>query len=237
MAYDIIEKIQQMVAKAESTDSMAEAETIMTMVRKMLDQHGISLLTITKHQRRDLDPVGTSRDVYGWWAADNWMRKLSAAAGDYYGVKVVWTKRGNKTDIAIVGRESCRAAYLAMLPYLRMQVNRLAKRGWHRYDYRSESVGRNQIGIALSYRLYALAAEKREETETLSGKQGAGLNALIPVDEIEVEMREAFPALKEYALWRRAARPSKAAIAAAAEVSLADQLAKKGAPKYVVGSK
>lgn len=237
MAYDIIEKIQQMVAKAESTDSMAEAETIMTMVRKLLDQHGVSLLTITKHQRRDLDPVGTSRNVYGWWAADNWMRKLSHAASRYYGVEVIWFKKGNRTDIAIVGRESCRAAYLAMLPYLRLQVNRLAKRGWHNYHYKSESIGRNQIGIALSYRLYALAREKKAEQETLGGKQGAGLNALIPVDEIEIEMRESFPDVKSADIWKRAARPSQEAINAAAEVSLADQLAQKGAPNFVIGRK
>ena len=64
MAHDIVQKIQQMVAKAESTDSAAEAESIMVKVREMLDRHGISLLSVKRHAN-DYDPVATSRDIYG----------------------------------------------------------------------------------------------------------------------------------------------------------------------------
>ena len=239
MAYDIVKKIQTLVAKAESTESASEAESIMVKVRDLLDRHGISLLTVARYAN-EYDPVGTSRDVYGFWAADNWMRKLSDAAGAYYGVRVIWTKVGNFTQIAVVGRESCRAAYTAMLPYLRGQVRRLANRGWAYHAYPTESKGRTQIGIALAYRLYALAKAKEEQAAAqnpptpTAHKVVAGLNMLVPVDEIEIELAETFPHLRKVKV-RTKARPSPAAIRDAARVNLADQLREQGAPNFVLG--
>jgi hypothetical protein len=229
MAYDIVKKIKAMVAKAESTDSMAEADTIMVMVREMLDKHGISLLSI-RHTAVSEDPVGTSHEVDGFWAADNWVRKLSDAAASYYGVRVVWHKRGNYTTIAVIGRESCRAAFTAMLPYLRGQVRRFAQRGWANRHYASVSKGRTQIGLALCYRLYALKRAKEEAP--VSPKQAAGLNMLVPVDEIEIELASAFPNMKVIDLYKKVARPSAQAILDAAEINLADQLRAKGAPVF-----
>lgn len=234
MGQNIIARIQQLVAKADSTDSMAEAETIMVMVRKLLDAHGISLLEVAKFAN-DYDPVGTTNNIYGFWAADNWMRKLSSAAGKFYGVEVVWTKTAsqkNYTQIAVIGRESCRAAYAAMMPYLRGQVRRLASRGWMHYHYSSESKGRTQIGVALANRLYALAAEKEREAR-VPGITGSGMNMLVPVDMIAVVQREAFPDLKLVSL-KTKARPNMHAVRAAATINLADQLRKEGAPALVI---
>ena len=233
MAHDIVQKIQQMVAKAESTDSAAEAESIMVKVREMLDRHGISLLSVKRHAN-DYDPVATSRDIYGFWAADNWMRKLSDAAAWYYGVRIVWTKRGNYTSIAVVGRESCRAAFTAMLPYLRGQVNRLASQGWSRHDYPTVSKGRSQIGLALAHRLYALWHMKQEE-QAAHTVAASGMNMLVPVDKLKMQMEEDFPGIKPIKDMKDRARPSAKAIADAATINVADQLKKDGAPAYVIG--
>lgn len=233
MAHDIVKRLQQMVAKAESTDSAAEAESIMVKVREMLDRHGVSLLSVKKFAN-DYDPVATSREIYGFWAADNWMRKLSHAAALYYGVKIVWTKKGNYTDIAAVGRESCRVAYAAMLPYLRGQVNRLASQGWSRHDYDTVSKGRSMIGLALAYRLYALSELKEEETKAPT-VAASGMNMLVPVDQIQIQLDEDFPGVKIHKEQKDRARPNARAIADAASVNVADQLRKQGAPAYVIG--
>lgn len=235
MGHDIVKRVQQMVAKAESTDSAAEAESIMIKVRQMLDQHGISLLTVARYAG-EYDPVGTTRGVYGFWAADNWMRKLSDAASWYYGVRVVWSKRGNYTEIAVVGRESCRAAYTAMLPYLRGQVNRLANQGWSRGHYPTVSKGRTQIGLALTYRLYALYWARDENAiQDPTGRVTAGINMLVPVDEVANQLAIDFPNVKSARETKDRVRPSEAAIRAAAEISLAEQLKEQGAPSYVIG--
>lgn len=233
MAHDIVKRIQQMVAKAESTDSAAEAESIMIKVRELLDRHGVSLLSVQQHAN-DYDPVATSRDIYGFWAADNWMRKLSDAAACYYGVRVVWSKEGNFTHIAAVGRESCRAAYTAMLPYLRGQINRLANQGWSRGDYPTVSKGRTQIGLALTYRLYALYHAKQAEAAQPT-RAAAGMNMLVPVDMVEIQLAEDFPNLKTHKEQKDRVRPSTKAIADAASINVADQLTKQGAPAYVIG--
>jgi hypothetical protein len=232
MAHDIVKKIQKMVALASSTDSMAEAESIMVKVRQLLDQHGITLLSIGEASAVSDDPVGTSRDVYGFWAAEGWAKKLSAAAAEYYGVEVIWTKRGNFTQIAVVGRESCRAAFTAMMPYFRGQVRRLAQRGWANHHYRSMSVGASQIGTALTYRLFGLAAENRVQAATPT-KAAAGMNMLVPVDEIQIETMEAFPRLKPVTIQSRV-RVKHHAIEAARSIPLADQLRKEGAPEFVI---
>lgn len=220
MAWDVVKKIQAMVAKAESTPSLDEAETIMTMVRKMLDQHGISLLTIRNTVMSD-DPVEVQEDVYGFWASDNWMKKLSDAAAHYYGVRIVWQKQGNYTHITVVGRESCRAAYAAMLPYLRLRVRRMAASGWRHGNYQSESRARTQIGIALAYRLYALVLA--EQNRPRQATEAAGLNMLVPVDEMEQVLKEHFPGIKEAKLISKA-RPTRQAIEDASKINLGDQL-------------
>lgn len=237
MAYDIVDKIQQLVAKADSTDSAAEAESIMNKVRDLLEKHGISLLTISEKERRANDPVGTSRDVYGFWAAESWVKKLSDAAAIYYGVRIVWAKRGNYTQIAVIGRESARAAFTAMMPYLRGQVNRLGQRGYVYGDFQSVSKGRYQIGVALALRMYAMIRE-RNTVVAASPKLTDGVNMLVPVDELDIELQEAFPDGKKAAnLWKNVARPSYAAIMAAGEVNLAEQLDRAGVRPYLTGKR
>jgi hypothetical protein len=220
MGFDIVKKIKAMVAKAESTPSLEEAETIMIMVRRMLDHHGISLLTIQNTVMSD-DPVEVDHDVYGYWASDNWMKKLAVAAAEYYGVRIVWVKQGNYTSISVIGRESCRAAYLFMLPYLRLRVMRVAQDGWRHHRYKSASRARTQIGIALSYRLYALADMDRKKVRPAN--ETAGRNMLVPVDEIEATIREAFPTTRGVTIKTRA-NISRQAIEDAASINLNDQM-------------
>lgn len=224
MAWDIVKKITAMVAKAESTPSLAEAEAIMTKVRQMLDQHGVSLLSISEMEARSADPVGTSRKVYGYWRSDAWMRRLSEAAGWYYGVKVVWSSQGNYTAVAAVGRESCRAAFAVMLPYLRLRVMRMARAGVKEGKYRTESRARSMIGNALSHRMLVLAAKQEEAQAEATGRQASAANALVPVSDLEVELKESFPHLRTLQDRNTVIRISLEAVRDAALIDLNAQL-------------
>lgn len=191
MGWDFVKKIRNMVAKAEDkATSSAEAEAIMVKVRAMLEKHGISLLTITDATSND--PVDTDKYIGHFWASDNWIRALSDGAGRYYGVRVVWHKQGNKTHISAVGRESCRAAYGLMLPYIIRAVKAEAKKGVADGVYRSKSAAESRIGNAMATRLRALAYQ-RKQAEAEVTKEGAGMAALVPVDEIDAAMFDAFP--------------------------------------------
>lgn len=220
MGQNVINRIKQMMAKAESTEFGEEADAIMEMVGKLLQAHGISLMEV-KHQAHELDPVAVDQHAYGFYAADMWARKVSDAAARYYGVQVIWFRERNYTRCAIAGRESCRAAFTAMMPYLCGQVKRLAYRQHKNGAFRSQSVAATQIGTALAFRLYALA-RKRKETET--PRQASGMNMLVPVDQVEAVVREAFPNLKMINLHRRAAVVTQHAVDCADSISLAEQL-------------
>lgn len=224
MAWDIVKKITAMVAKAESTASLEEAEAIMTMVRKMLDQHGVTLLSITEAEARSADPVGTSRDVYGYWQSDSWMSRLAEAAAWYYGVRAVYTRQGNYTAVAVVGRESCRAAFTAMLPYLRLRVGRLARNGYNNHHYPTISRAKSMIGNALAHRMLVLASKHERAEKDATGKAAAGANALVPLDDMEIEMREQFPRVRESNPRNVKVRVTKQAILDAASVDLNTQI-------------
>lgn len=220
MAWDIVKKIKAMVAKAESTSSLEEAETIMVMVHKMLQEHGLTLLSI-RHTVDSDDPVEVEKEVFGFWKAENWMRKLSHAVSLYYGVTVVWTAEGNYTHITAVGRESCRAAFVVMLPYLKLRVKRMAADGWRNHRYPSASKAQTQIGLALAHRLYALAAEAKRRPTT--PREAAGMNMLVPVDAVKIELERAFPNAREIKTKSRV-RINREAVADAASINLNDQL-------------
>lgn len=224
MGVDIVERIQKLLAKADSTTSMEEAETIMTMVHGLLQKHGVSLLQVARYAN-EYDPVGTTDDAFTFWASDNWARRLSNAAGEYYGVRVIWFKRGNKTTITVVGRESCRAAFIAMMPYICKQVRRLAERGYYNYLYQSKGRGCTQIAIALGNRLYALAAV--DERTQRPRKEDAGHRMLVPVDLVEQEMAQLN--VKMVGL-KTKTFVTRQALRDAETVSLADQLRRDGVP-------
>lgn len=226
MGYDIINRLQAMMAKAKSTSSAAEAESIMTKVHDLLAKHGVSLLTITERERTSLDPVGVTMDALRWWASDSWTLKLAAAAARYYGVRLITTKNGNQHIAHIVGRTSCRVTFQEMLPYIKRCISALARKGYAAGDFASISIARNQIGVALGYRLYALAyeAEAKVEAATTPTKETAGRNALVPVDAIESAAREAFPTSHAHDPWKNSPRVSLEAVHAAREISLSRQL-------------
>lgn len=224
MGQNIIKRIKQMVAKAESTDFEHEAEQIMEMVGRLMQAHGISLLDV-KNQAHELDPVGVDRNPYGFYQADNWIKKLSSAAGRYYGVEVIWFKRKNWTETAICGRESCRAAYTAMMPYLVGQVRRLARQYTKSGRFETESKAKTQIGAALCRRLFTLYYERQAADRPK--RDIMGMNMLVPVDEIELAMKEAFSDLKMVDIWKKPVQVNRAALEAANAVNLADQLKEK----------
>lgn len=224
MGVDIVDRIQKLLAKANSTTSMAETETIMVMVHQLLTKHGISLLQVEK-KANEYDPVGTDFDAFRFWAAENWARRLAVAAGEYYGVKVFWLKRGNLTTVMTVGRESCRAAFHFMMPYLVKQIRRLSERGVKSGHYESRTRGCTQVSIALGNRLLALAAV--DDRSERGRKEQAGRNMLVPVDLVEQEIAESIGTPRMQTL-RTKTFVTRQALRDAESVNLADQLRSDG---------
>jgi hypothetical protein len=218
MAYDIARKLAAMVAKAESTTSTEEADSIMQMVRHMLNRHGLSLLSISTAAMDD--PVAVEKDLHSFWQAEGWMGNLTGAAARFFGCRIVFSRSGNKTWVTIAGRESCRAAYQAMMPYLRHQVKRNARIEFQAGRYASQSQAERAIANALTYRLQQLWAEN--ERKTRSPGEARGLMALVPVDTIQAALEAEFGQLRARRASKR--RTDRNAINVAAGISLADQV-------------
>ena len=218
MSVHMIERIQKMLAKAASTTSEAEAAAIMEKVSSLLEEHGLGLADLSPRDARSNDPVETQRDVGHFFAAEGWMRRMSSALATYCGVRIVWTTVGYKTRIHVVGRESCRAVFIAMMPYLRTAIRRLAKAGVDSGRYRSLSQASNDLGKAMTYRLFSLAkARQRAEAQAQRSH-----NALVPYDEIAGAMQATFGDVAT-ATFRRVEVSAKA-IADAETISLNDQI-------------
>jgi hypothetical protein len=230
MGVDIVDRIQKLLAKANSTTSLAETESIMVMVQGLLTKHGISLLQVAQ-KADEYDPVGTDYEAFHFWAADNWSRRLAVAAGEYYGVRVFWRQAGNKTHVITVGRESCRAAFSMMTPYLCRQVRRLAERGVRSGHYLSQTRGCTQVSIALGNRLLALAAV--DDRSERGRKEQAGRNMLIPVDLIEEEIKANLGVIREKTL-RTKTFVTLQALRDAESINLADQLRRDGVAEQLL---
>lgn len=220
MSYDYVRKLQAMMAKAESTPSSEEADTIMQKVREMMDRHGVSLVDLATHLSDD--PVGIMRDAAHFWNADNWARGLYSAAGRYFGCRAYFVKRGNKTEVIINGRESCRATFLVMAPYLFRAVRRLADQAFKAGVYSHVSHARRDIGKALMLRLNGLWLQAETAAKARGPRSSQGFNALVPTDILDTVEKDAFGEVPMTGGKRKAT--TRAGRLLAEQINLAEQL-------------
>lgn len=217
MGYDYIPKLKAMLAKANSTTSSEEADSIMQKVRVMMERHGVSLLSINTHLSDD--PVGITHPGIHFWHADNWARGLYAAIGRYFGCRVYFIKTSNRTEVLINGRESCRATFTLMAPYLFKSVRRMAEHSYKRGLYPHLSAARRDIANALALRLHTLW--KEAEGRVLGPRTAQGFNALVPVEVLDIVEEEAFGKVP-----KRGGRKTvtRVGVLLAEQISLAEQL-------------
>lgn len=212
---DIANKIRKILAKADSTTSPEEASVFMEKAHSMLEAHGLSLLDLGRLDNDD--PIGTDHGATKNFAAENWLKMVSSQLARYYGADLVATSIGNKTKHSVIGRESARITYQLMQPYVARQVRQLARQAVKDGEFKSESRAKTAIGNSLSLRIHRLVDEQEDRRkEDLPGK---GLNALVPVDMIRMEMETQFPNLRE-ARRGRAVSTTEASRRAASKVSL-----------------
>ncbi len=218
MGYDYIRKLKAMMAKAASTPSSEEADSIMQKVHQMMEQHGVSLLGLNTHLSDD--PVGITDPGIHYWHSDNWAKALYSAIGRFYGCKTYYLTQGNKTRVIVNGRESCRATFILMAPYLFKSVRRLADHATKEYRYANIGVAKRDIGKALTHRLWALYFASQEAA---GPRAQAGHNALVPLDIMDIVERDAFGEIEESRSGKKKEITMTGRILAE-QISLAEQL-------------
>lgn len=213
----IADKIRKIIAKAESTTNDDEADAFMAKAQSMMIEHGLSLLDIGRLDAED--PVGHDKDFAYHSQSSSWRTPVVSSLASLYGCQIVRSHRGNQTYFTLFGRESARVTTTLMWPYVDRQVLRLARAAHAAGEFPSASVAASRIGYALALRIDKLVREERQrEVKTATGR---GLNALVPVDLIDAEMKSVFPRLVFSR--PRTVKVSAAATKAAASISLHKQ--------------
>lgn len=240
----VLDRIRKVLALAEGTNNPAEAATMMEKVQAMLDEHNLSLLDVA-HADAD-DPIGTDMNAAYCWVSNSWVKPVAHALAELYGCRMVYGQRKNKISFDVVGRQSARVTWSLMLPFVLQQVRAEAKElrdkditeivattswDWDRAAKQTKGVGSYEraVGNALSFRIWKLVQESKTRD---AARVATGERALVPVDLLEAELADKFPALRE----SRASslRTTGSAKAAAGRVSLHRQAT--GAGQQRIGS-
>lgn len=185
---NIADKIRKLIAKADSTTHPEEAATFMEKAQSMMLAHGLSLLDLGRLDSED--PVGTDHAGVTTKASYDWARKIVFEAGFYFGVTAVEFKRTDGYQYSLVGRESARITAALMIPFIVRQVSQAASEGVKNGVFPNRRVAHNQLSGALVLRL------ARERSRAEADTSGRGMNALVPVDMVALEVEAQFPRAK-----------------------------------------
>lgn len=161
----ITEKIKQIIAKANSTTSEAEADALMAMAARLMEKHQIEA-----HMLGDNDPLGTTEgDFRPKSGPSSYRPRVLAALAQYYGCKVFWYQEYQgkhiKQLLEISGPESARITTSLMMDFVWQQIvdkaAKLAEEGGH--GDRGKML--RHICNAMCGRLYTLTAVDKQSSE------------------------------------------------------------------------
>lgn len=217
----ITDKIKQIIAKAQSTTSEAEADAFMAMAARLMEKHQIEA-----HQLGENDPMGFTRsDPRPKSGPSSYRPKVLAALARYYGCKpinVAVSGLGNnvKYSLELVGPESARVTTMLMMDFVWNQVVEQAAALSAEQGYDRGQMIRH-VANALTIRLGKLTEEQKERHPE-EAKTEAGKNALIAIGtSVEAYFKERWPKTNTGRSSR--IKWSEAAGTAAGNISLARQ--------------
>lgn len=124
MTDSIIDKIRKLQAKANSTNSQAEAEAFASKVQQLLAQHNLDLADI-----EDPTPVEfLTEDMGANRTGKHWRATLASAVCKYYMCSMHMSyHKGNSRVFYVTGKAHNRAIAISMYEYLIQTVRRLAR--------------------------------------------------------------------------------------------------------------
>jgi hypothetical protein len=184
-------RIAKLLAKAEGTDNVLEADAFMAKVNELLEEHQIELHEVRKAGGEDNDPMGVQDGETNLYASIKWARDVAGALAHYYGCRFVFWRRGNHFKYQVVGRESARMTFELMLPFVISQAKVQAKRLWVAQGGYSLPVWERQVGQALYVRIWGLVPKVEERRSELTK------NALVPVTDVDAFKDNLFKNLKK----------------------------------------
>lgn len=184
-----IKKISALLNHAQGTDNAVEAETFMAKVNELLTAYNISMVELGDY---DDDPVVKSTEDLTVARSMSYAPKLVTMIGKYYGCRVTFIRTKNHTYFTAYGRESAVVTFNMMVPFILKQVRQAARKLSNEINI-TYGKALTAVGNGLSYRLHVLIVEQRRRDEE---RHASGKNALVPVDLIDLKVKEHHPGLK-----------------------------------------
>lgn len=215
----IIERINRIIALANSTTHPEEAETFMAKVHEMLEQYGLTLLEVGRLDEEDPIEHLEDRQTLRANGQAKWRTMVANQLAIYYGCQLVKTKyRGDNFEYwTVFGRRSALTTFNLMYPYVDRQILAVAREEVRKGHFANNKQAHSKVGIAMVFRLQRLNQEKAEA----STRDAATSNTLVPVDQIRLAMENFFGKLSEGKV--RTLNVDRHAAAAAEGISLALQ--------------
>jgi hypothetical protein len=211
------EKIAKLFAKAESTNSAAEAATFAEKARALMEAHQLSFADLAQLDKDDA--LGFENEGLTYWKSENWVGTMAYNLARFYGLEGVRSTHGNQHRLTIIGRESARVTFKAMAPFIKKEIHRLAREEAKRT--KTASVWATEIGKAFASRVHQLKAEADAAEATRLAEKPESF-ALVPVDAIAALMAELFPETKQAP--KRKSKVSARAVELAEGISFSGQI-------------
>lgn len=124
----IINKVKKLFDLAENNNSEAEAQAALTMARRLLQEHGLSMMDIEVEPEKGglAGEVSTSLD--GRKRLSVWMIVLGDVIADYFDVGFLYRNIVFSHKVGFYGNKANAQAALVAMPSLVSQIEALAKK-------------------------------------------------------------------------------------------------------------
>lgn len=219
----IKKKIAALMAKAESTTNLFEAEVFLNKAYELMNKHQIH-----SYETNVDDLVKEAVVMEGKSGIPAWKRNLFTAVAKLYGAEIVRTRYGFREEVLrLVGKESACMTVEVMYPFILKQVKQQAK------NLRDDGLGELQkltIRVAHSTAGRIWEIIKAREAASVPAATGRGL---VVKDEVDAYFAKKFPDIKP--MRKSTVSVSAATEAAAKNISLNLQAEKQTAGQLLIG--
>lgn len=135
----ILEKVKRLFALSENNPSQEEAQSALLMARKLLQEHGLTMMDIDVHTEKEYNRLGCD-DVQldDKQCLPSWVIALGGILGLYFDIGCAFTNKRNWHNISFYGAKVNVKAASSIFPGLVNQIENLAKnyKTWEMHKFK-----------------------------------------------------------------------------------------------------